>query len=69
MDKPKTNTAELAKHIGKKAIWHTKSLYFEVIIKDVEVFYGMPYYMISPVAGTGISRVRDDLRILDEQEL
>lgn len=66
---PKTNTADLMKQIGKKAIWSVNGLKVEVTIKDIEVFYGMLYYMISPVAGTGLTRVRDNISIaINENE-
>ena len=71
MQNPKNSmqVSELSKNIGKKAIYKTSNgLNFEVIVKDVEVFYGMPYYMVAPVAGSGLARVRDHLNILDGSE-
>lgn len=63
------NTAStLFANIGKRAMWEAgNGLEFEVVIKDVEVFYGMPYYMVAPVSGTGLARVRDHLRILENE--
>ena len=59
----------LSANIGKRAVWSAQNgLFFEVVIKDVEVFYGNPHYMVAPVAGTGLARVRDHLKILDTDE-
>lgn len=61
----KITIADLAQHIGKKAIWTAHNgLKFEVEIKNVEIFYGSPHYIIQPIAGEGQARVRDSLVIL-----
>ena len=60
----KLTIAELAKNIGKKAIWSAKNgLKFEVEIKNVEIFEGARKYSVAPVAGSGQARVRDALEI------
>ncbi len=66
MTNEKLTVAELSKNIGKKALWQPKSagvgvIKFEVIVKDVEILFGAPHYVIIPVAGVGQTRVRDFL--------
>ena len=72
MTENKNTIVELAKSIGRKALWTVdirkskgrfETIKFEVEIKDVEMFYGVPHYTITPVAGSGQARVRDGLEI------
>ena len=60
----KQSVSELNKNIGKKAIWTAPNgLKFGVKIMDVKLFYGMPYYVVTPINGEGTATVRDNIAI------
>lgn len=64
MTENKLTIADLARHIGKKAVWTSENgMKFEVEILNVEIFYGSAHFTIRPVAGEGQARVRDALEI------
>ncbi len=59
---------ELSKDIGKRALWSPATdgkgeIKFEVVIKEIELKFGNPYYTIIPVSGQGEVRVRERLEI------
>lgn len=70
MTKQKLSAIELhKKYVGKKATWDAQNgIKIGVKIVDVEVFYGQPYWMITPINGDGLARVRDHLTIVEEQK-
>lgn len=44
---------ELARMIGKKALWKAGTMAIEVEILDVRIVYGRVQYLIRPVSGSG----------------
>ena len=56
--------AKLSKQIGRRATWDIKGLKIDVIIKDIEVQFGQPYWKISPVAGSGLTVVTKGIKLL-----
>lgn len=63
----KITLADLRLLVGKKAhLRHPSGIKFEITILNVEMHYGRPFYIISPVAGTGQTRLRENIEMIPE---
>lgn len=66
----KLSITDLAQDIGKKALFTVTlgkagyKIRVPVVIKNVEILYGKPHYVVEPEGGQGQARVRDNLEIL-----
>jgi hypothetical protein len=68
---PHKNTLlpEVQSHVGKEALLDLKDgLIVRVRILEARVTFGHPTYTITPVAGSGQTRVRSDLTVLTEEQ-